>query len=185
MNDEGGERKKTFYYINNSKARRGLTVAILFFAAVLSANGFSPQQMARYREADVINTQRIEIVDDSGIMRVVVTAIPGGPTGIFIPNTESPEAFLGVGSRGWPMLSLATKDRRTCGSLYVKPEAPIAGLKFDSPDGNIVIQSDSETTGFSAVRKSGEEASLMVVPGISPGVHLEMKDGQGRVAKLP
>ncbi|MGH9842138.1 MAG: hypothetical protein ACREEM_25570 [Blastocatellia bacterium] len=175
--------------------------SLAFFLAVFSANVISSQQRQRPRPpgnlstpaeqlragaSNTIRTRRIEIVDGAGAVRAVIGAMPGGETGIFVPNTETPLAFLGVSRTGEPSVLVSSKDGKSRGALYVKPTMNAAGLKLESKDGELSVRSEPEIIGMSAARKiSKEEAKLAIVPGVPPGAQLELKDSSGKTVGLP
>jgi hypothetical protein len=181
------------------KARQSLLLAILFFVAVFSASVVSSQQTPQQSEnqpasvqqpqpaiIDVIRTRQVEVYDANGNIQVVIGKRQDGVAGIFIPNPDTPLAFLGAGINGEPFLMLQSNDGQTAGSLTINSEKGYAGLKIESPDGEVLIQAEPTTTGITSMRRgTNEEATLLIAPSVEPKVHLEMKDGRGRTVNFP
>ena len=93
---------------------RGARLAILFLVLVLVAVGLltACSKSADKEPTAVIRTKSLEIVDDTGVTRVVLTTMEGGrPSLTLLDSSGNLRAMLFLGENGTPNLVLVDNPR--------------------------------------------------------------------------
>ena len=99
----------------------------------------------------IVRTERLELVDKRGQVRLALAVLPNGTAGLFLPNTNAPLLLLAINPDGDPVLAL----RERAGQFSVGLTA-VTGKHAS-------LAVDNGLTGQSASLQAGGEAAMVSV----------------------